>query len=463
MADTRIRNPFKHDHAHDHHGHGHHHHHGDGHDHDHDHHHGDNGQFEPADPAQQSLADALRVSFAVLKVLMVFLFICYLFTGIFRVESDEVAVRLQFGRIVGEPGKQVYGPGWHFGLPYPIEQVITIPQSERTITIDRAFWYQTPPGSEGQTEDQIAMRAGPLNPERDGSLLTGDANVVHGQFSLSYVITPEGAADFVRNIGSVELADRIVRNVAEQGIVYAVAQTEADSVARNQVNGAAALQRMQDALDAMGAGITISQRGLIMTRGVMPLPVRSAYQSVVNAESERARLMEEARQTETRILNETAGEAHEELFRLVMGYELARAANNDEQAEALAEIIDQSLDALQVQLPEGGAVKIGGRAAAIINEAQTQRTQTVEQVKSEANTFRNYLPAYRENPQLTKTLIWQQARAEIFSSPNIETWYASPDSQTLVIDKDPEIRKRREQEAAIQRQQRAQQQGQSQR
>src|SRR5690348_12096254 len=99
----KMRNPFvhHHDHGHDHdHGHGDHDH-GDGHDHHHGegdgdgHEPGGNGRarFEELDPAQQSLADALRVSFGVLKAIMVVLLILYAFSGFFSVGNNEVALR----------------------------------------------------------------------------------------------------------------------------------------------------------------------------------------------------------------------------------------------------------------------------------------------------------------------------------------------------------------------------------
>ena len=45
------------------------------------------------DAAQQSLSDALRVSFGVLKVLMVVLFVVYLGSGVIRVDEQNTADR----------------------------------------------------------------------------------------------------------------------------------------------------------------------------------------------------------------------------------------------------------------------------------------------------------------------------------------------------------------------------------
>ncbi|HEX7010798.1 MAG TPA: hypothetical protein VF184_12515, partial [Phycisphaeraceae bacterium] len=127
----QIKNPFLHQHDH-------HHHHDDGHDHDHEH--GHDHHLEELDPAQQSLSDALRVSFLILKAVMVVLLVLYLFSGVFSVtEGQEQAVRLRFGRIVGRPGQQVYERGWHLGLPYPIERVIKVPVAPRQVSLANAF------------------------------------------------------------------------------------------------------------------------------------------------------------------------------------------------------------------------------------------------------------------------------------------------------------------------------------
>ena len=73
-----------HDHSHD--------------DHDHDHA-DDNAPIR--DPAQKSLADALRVSFRVLSIVMIFVVIAYLLTGVQTVKPQEIGILKRFGRQVG--------------------------------------------------------------------------------------------------------------------------------------------------------------------------------------------------------------------------------------------------------------------------------------------------------------------------------------------------------------------------
>jgi membrane protease subunit HflK len=424
---TKLQNPLVHSHDHDHH-----------------HHHEEMEVVESLNPAQQSLADALKVSFFVLKIVMILLLLAYAASGVFSVRPQENAVRLSFGKIIGQAGNQVYGPGWHFGWPYPIEQHITVPTTERPINISKAYWFEVSEADAGKSLDQF--RAGPLNPEKDGSLITGDANIAHGQWTLKYQIVDPVA--FVENVGNVETADQIVANVAQQGIVFAIAQVTSDELFARISKASAARGRMQEVLDQLHAGIRITD--LSLDRFTMPLAVRSAYQAVINAESERAKQIEQARQQRTTILNEAAGEAHESLFALLQEYEAAGALDEAATMEALASEIDGSFDRLRMPSERGGAA-IGGKASLLINEALTDRTQIVEQVKADAATFGSLLDEYRRTPRIIRSQLWQTARESIFTG-DVETIYSMAGQPYLVTNRDPDIAREREQQRLKQEQ-----------
>ncbi len=424
----KIKNPFIHSH-----------------DDDCDHHH-DHEPFEPADPAQKSLADAMRVSFMILKVIMVLMLLFYASTGIFTVEPQEKVVRLQFGKIIGEGDGQVYSQGWYVGWPYPVEEKVVVPITQQSIAVRKAFWYESAGATPG--------RGGPLNPEKDGSLLTGDASIVHGRFEVYYTI--DNVIDFVENVGLVKpddpryqhladikplsFADHLVTDVAEQGIAYAAARVEADDFIKGSFARAAAKEKMQTVLNELGAGIKIDN--LVVIDSEAPLAVRPAYNMVTNAESERGQKISAARQQRTNLLNEAAGEAHDELFTLIRDYELAQSAGDTDTASALSQQIDAAFDGLRMS-PEQGGASIGGEASRLISEANTYRTETVERVKSEANSFRTLVKKYRESPDLFTSRVWQQARETIFTG-DIETLYNNGGQIYLELNTDPEIARQRE-------------------
>ncbi len=428
MDERQIKNPFLHTHDHDH-------------DHDHDH----GAELGSLDPAQQSLSDALRVSFMILKGIIVFLLVVYVFSGVFLVDEQERVVRTRFGQIVGLEGEQVYGPGWHFGLPVPIEQKIAVNIAPRTFTIDRAFWFEVREEDAGRTLDELANRAAPLNPELDGSLITGDANVVHARFSITYAVEPlTGVVDYVQNVGSEERLQRIIESVAEQGIVYAIGQSSTDDVIRNRLTARVAVSRMQQVLDELGTGVRISYDEFVMRDPTVPLMVRDAYQAVINAESERATLINDARQGATQTLNEAAGAAHVGLFEMIRGYEEARLVDDGPTAERLLQEINTTMS--EGRLPEQrGGLAIGGQVATLISRAKTERTQIVQRIKTEQNSFLALLEEYRRSPELVKTRLWQNAREQILTG-DVETFYTMPGQPYVTVNRDPQVRREREQQ-----------------
>jgi hypothetical protein len=56
------------------------------------------------DPANQSLGEALRLSYRVLQVAILVLVVVFLFSGFQQVQDGQTGVKTFFGRIVGAPG-----------------------------------------------------------------------------------------------------------------------------------------------------------------------------------------------------------------------------------------------------------------------------------------------------------------------------------------------------------------------
>jgi membrane protease subunit HflK len=95
---------------------------------------------EGLDAAGKSLSEALRVSFIILKMIMIVLVIAFFASGIRTVGSDEKALVLRLGRIRGVGEKRVLGPGAHWVFPYPIDEIVRIPV-EKSLTLDiDSFW-----------------------------------------------------------------------------------------------------------------------------------------------------------------------------------------------------------------------------------------------------------------------------------------------------------------------------------
>src|SRR3954469_14546462 len=177
----------KHDHQHDH-------------GHDHDHSHGDIKLKEPStapapapaplpervqeDAGSTALAEALRSSFAIVKILMIILVIAFFASGIFTVNSQQKAIILRFGKPVGAGADQLLGPGLHWSFPSPIDEVVRIPIGEIQEVRSTSGWYATTPEAEasGQEGDPNAS----LSPQNDGYTITSDGNIIHARATVRY-------------------------------------------------------------------------------------------------------------------------------------------------------------------------------------------------------------------------------------------------------------------------------------
>ena len=95
------------------------------------------------DAAGKSLADALRVSLGVLKLVMVVLLVLFMLSGTRNVDEGKLAVRILFGAIQGAPGEQVLEPGGpYFTLPEPIGGFLEIDTTLQQITLEKILPLQ---------------------------------------------------------------------------------------------------------------------------------------------------------------------------------------------------------------------------------------------------------------------------------------------------------------------------------
>jgi membrane protease subunit HflK len=415
------------------------------------------------DPAQQSLADALGVSFWILRIVMIVLVVIYLFSGFYRVPEQEVAVVTRFGQIVtDDQGVAQIEPGIHLGWPFPIDNIITVPVNEQTLALAQAFVYE----GEGSAQ--------PLNPEIDGSLITGDANIVHARFRVTYQITDPVA--FVTNFGDFDtaattprdtytefdpgertpslpgqfLAEALIRNMVEQGIVHAVAADTADELIGGRFGSDLARGLAQRHLDELDVGITLTS--LTMNDPEMPLSVADAYELVTQSEATRSTLINEAESERTRLLGEAGGKAalpvdggDGPLVRLIKEYEIATTLDDQPRLEEMDGQLAEALRQLAIEI-DGESFDIGGETATIINNALIEKSQISERLKTEAETILELKQAFENDPELFKERRWQYVAREIFDDGSgIELIYA-PSGQRLFLqmNRDPQIARTRE-------------------
>ena len=377
------------------------------------------------------------MSFGILKAAMVVALIAYAFSGTFSVGSNEVALRLRFGDYVGGPGQRVLERGTYLAAPFPLEQVVKVDTRPMTLAINDAFWYESGERDQGMTRDQIRnSRARPLNPVRDGSLVTGDMNIAHARWTVTYRVTDPVA--FVTNVGERPLAESLVACAAQQGIVQAIAQLPADDLLKGVVNREVATAVAQRRLTEMGTGLSIDQ--LTLDKVSAPVSVIGSFDAVTTAESDRSQRIVAAQQDRARILGEAAGEGAEKILALLDRFERAGEAGTADEVAATEREIEAAFGELSI-----AGTAIGGEVAQVVNAAKTYRTQVVERVKGDSETFQRLLPQYERNPRIILSRLWEDARERILTG-DVETFYTVPGKLELQLNRDPVIQKERQQE-----------------
>jgi membrane protease subunit HflK len=291
------------------------------------------------DAGSQALAEALSSSFAIIRVVMVLLVIGFLGSGVFTVGSQQRAVILRLGKVVGQGEAALLGPGFHWAWPYPIDEVIKIPTGQIQTVGSSTGWYAVEPGTDPLTNAPISTTS--LNPATDGYTLSAEGNIMHVWATLRYRITEPVKYHF-----NFTNAAAVITNILDNAIHFAATQYNVDDAYRLDRNGFAekVLARVDQLIAQYDLGITREQSEVIARP---PYALKEVFDQVGTAEQLSSQTNNAARSEANKILSE------------------ARSA-----------------------------------AAARISAADNEGKRLVDIVNSEARTFLALLPRYNENPQL---------------------------------------------------------------
>lgn len=392
---------------------------------------------QTADLADKALSDSLRGGFRALKAIMICLAVAFVLSGVYWVDEGTVAIHLRFGEVIGEPGREVVPPGGpYFALPSPADEIIVVPTTMQVVPIERAFWFGESEFEQTSSVEQRQIRWA-LDPEWDGSLLTGDKNLVHGGWTVTFQVKydrQEGSRLdapmlFAENVGSMERAWPMVTAVGEEAIVRVIAQTRVDDFVKGRVDNQQVGILAQQALDQLRTGIsitTVSQRDY-----TVPVAIRNDFQAVTEAESEKALEIEKAERARSVQLNAVAGTGYSEVLAALDAYERTRESGDTRKIE---EADDRISELLMSDIA-------GGKVAEVIGNAKVYRTKAVELVRGAAERFARLLELYKANPRILRQRQLQDTLEKIFKG-NVEKFYLPPGrSKTLYLDLDRGTRK----------------------
>jgi membrane protease subunit HflK len=212
------------------------------------------------------------------------------FSGFFRVDPDELGIVLRFGKYVRDAK-----PGLNYHLPYPVESALT-PKVTRVNRIDI--------GMRGP-DDLRRGGAGRDVPE-ESLMLTGDENIVDVDFSVFWLIKPDGAGDYLFNIQQPE---GTVKAVAESAMREVIGHSEIQPIltgARATIE-TAVQELMQKTLDHYSAGIQVTQ--VQLQKVDPPAQVIDSFRDVQAARSDAERAQNEAQTYANRVVPEARGRA----------------------------------------------------------------------------------------------------------------------------------------------------------
>jgi membrane protease subunit HflK len=319
------------------------------------------GRETPIDAGSQALSEALHSSFSVIKVAMVFLVLLFLASGFFTVGPQEQAIILRFGRPVGQGQAALLGPGIHFSLPYPIDSHEKVPVAGKQEVRSTIGWYAVTPEQELAGTEPFGGAS--LNPVVDGYALTADNNIVHTRVTLNYRIN-----DPIRYVFSFVSASNAVQNALDNALIYAAAHYTVDDLLYRDVLGfrETVLKRVSAVIRDQDLGVIIEQCSV---QSVPPRQLKDAFDSVLKAEVNRSKVLNEARSYENQVLSKASADS-----------------------------------------------------SSRTNLAESDRVRLVNDVASRADQFQKLLPKYRENPglfaqqRLTETLgrVYTNAQEKIF-------------------------------------------------
>jgi len=437
------------------------------------------GNDKELDAAGKSLSEALRISFIILKVIMVVLVLAFLASGFKTVGSDEKAIVLRFGKIRGVTNERVLGPGLYWIFPYPVDEMVRIPVERKVNLGVNTFWHQqTKDDVLGESVKKRRLLSEKLDPIKDGYCLTGserqselsfgggqykisvqiepgpdgidisfragrsparssaaaegsDYNIIHSKWQITYQIGD--IEQFFRNVyiedvkpGQVYFdvmtkeVTPILQSLLEDAVVRAMVHYTIDDVLFEQIARLTDNVRrlLQEKLNAIESGIKIVQ--VQLTDTTWPVQVDDAFSSSIKASQDSQKAISEAKMYAENTLNEVAGPIAEQLYAALQN----------------GTITEQDMEPLWSRLAGKAQEKIAG--------SQAYKTKVVESAKANADYLQHLLPEYRKHPKLVVQRLYKDTIEQVMSGVDemfiIQGVDGAKKEIRLLLNRDPKLK-----------------------
>ena len=207
-------------------------------------------------------------------------------TGFYRVNPQQQGVVLRFGEWI-----RTTGPGLHYHLPFPIEQVLT-PDVTRDNRLEIGF------------RDVAGSSATRRDIADESLMITGDENIVDIDFVVFWRISDAG--EYLFNLADPDETIKVAAEAVMREIIGQTAIQTALTEGRQNVQFAVR-EKLQELLDDYRAGVRVREVQLLAVDP--PTDVIDAFNDVQRARQDRDRLKNQAEAFRNDIVPRARGQA----------------------------------------------------------------------------------------------------------------------------------------------------------
>jgi len=261
-------------------------------------------------------------SFKGILLIVLAAIVIWMLTGFFRVQPNQQAIQLLFGKPYGGP----VDSGLHYNLPTPIGSVVVVNVQDQRRTVI---------GARGGPDRTAYTRGGPRPTSSENLMLTGDENIVDIEFTVLWQI--KNVFDYAFKVRNGEDTVRSAAEAAMREIIgksnLQYAQTEGRT--RIEQDTKDLLQRI---LDEYGLGVTIGQ--VQLQRVDPPQEVIGAFRDVQAARADKEKNINEANTYRNQVLPRAKGEAAS-IIQRAEGYKATTVARSKGDVQRFDQVYDQ--------------------------------------------------------------------------------------------------------------------------
>ena len=291
-----------------------------------------------------------------------------LLTGIYKVDSSEVAVVLRFGALTGATQEQqIKQPGLHVSLPSFIDEVVKVPvERVQELTVGSLY------GSGNLMGKAI---------QSNGYVITGDSNIVRMNIAVKYKISdPVAYALRVSDITAT------LRGIVSSEMTALVSGTTVDDVLTTEKSTLTSrtMKNAQAVIDRVGLGVTLTN--VELTEIAPPSEALEAFNNATTASVRKETLIQQAKDYE----ESTIPDAQAKAKQLIAD---ANTAQADEVAKATA--VSAQFMALYEQYKRNPDVVYNGVFRTRVSEVLKQSGATIVVPDAKGGSTRLILPSNR--------------------------------------------------------------------